>query len=68
MTLAEAKKLKWGTLLEPTQTGRKQLKEHRQAIFMGISKGSFIVAVPMGGKTVHYYAPVFWKAKAGTVL
>lgn len=65
MTYKEAQKLKWGTKLEPTPTGRRVLKEHRDAIFLGIAaKGYLIKVVVRGDKTDRTYAPVFWKVKA----
>lgn len=63
MTLNDAKKLKWGTLLQPSQTAKSRLHEYRDAIFIGISKDVRIAAIPRGDRTIHYYAPVFWNVK-----
>lgn len=64
MTYNDAKKLKWGTMLEPSRTGKNNLKEYRDAIFLGMSaKGYFIKVVVRGDITDKIYSPVFWKIK-----
>jgi len=64
MTYKEAEKLKWGTVLEPSKTGKNNLKEYRDAIFLGIAaKGYFIKVVVRGDITDRTYSPVFWKVK-----
>lgn len=66
MTLAEAKKLKWGTKLQPTKTQRDMSRWRylRDGIFLGVSKdGQNISVIVNGRKTVTHWAPVFWKTK-----
>lgn len=70
MTLAEAKKLKWGTILQPTRRQRDLGRGWgmRDAIYLGINRsGDNMAVVLKGRKTISYWSPVFWKPKAEVI-
>lgn len=68
MTLPEAKRLKWGTVLQPTKKQRDISRRMsyllRDGIFLGMSRnGVNMVVIQQGRKTVSHWSPIFWKAK-----
>lgn len=66
MTIADAKKLKWGTVLQPTRKQRDLGRGWgmRDGIFLGMSRnGGNMVVVLKGRKTISHWSPIFWRAK-----
>lgn len=66
MTGYDAKKLKWGTHLQPTQLQRRQFKSRYlpDALFLGMSREGNIKVVRVGRKQAEAWSPVYWKPKA----
>ena len=70
MTLADAKQLKWGTVLQPTKRQRELGRGFgiKDGIFLGMSKsGDNVSVVLKGQKTVSHWSPSFWKPKAEVI-
>lgn len=64
MTIEEARKLKWGTVLNPTKSQRSEFRRRylRKGIFLGVTKnGDTIKVVSFGTKTAESWSPKFWK-------
>lgn len=66
MTIQEAKKLQWGTILKMTPAARRNgLTVKKYGIFCGISRdGNSIKVITPRTATVYSYAPLFWKVTA----
>lgn len=68
MTLAEAKHLKWGTMLRPSKKqgdiARNIRWALRDAMFLGLSRNQQnIVVIVQGRKVVTHWSPIFWMTK-----
>jgi len=66
MTIGQARKLKWGTVLRPSPRQRQQFRKRaiRNSIYLGVTRDKHnIKVVSFGTKTAETWSPIFWTVK-----